>query len=154
MNLYSWARKWSIPKDAVDDLRLQMGLDPSQDIIRNVVAQNEADVQANERLQAARSGALLWRNNVGAMQDATGRVVRFGLANESKQMNKKIKSSDLIGITPIEILPQHIGKVIGQFTAIECKEPGWVFKATDHELAQRKFIELVISRGGSGCFKC
>ena len=50
------------------------------------------------RLEAAKQGILLWRNNVGAVKTSDGRMIRFGLANDSHKMNQHIKSSDLIGI--------------------------------------------------------
>ena len=154
INLYTWARKWNIPIEAVNDLRIQMGIDPSQghQLIDDHMAGTEAGVGARLRLQVAKAGGLLWRNNVGAMQDDNGRVVRFGLANESKAVNKKVKSSDYIGIIPTKVLPVHVGMVIGQFCAIETKEPGWKFKGTERELAQQKFLALVISRGGFAKF--
>lgn len=153
MNLYTWARKWGVSNDAVADLRLQMGIDPSQPMITDmVVPTSEAMVQSNARLKAAKSGDLLWRNNVGAMQDADGRVVRFGLANESKQVNAKVKSADLIGLTQRIIQPSDVGLIFGIFTAEETKAPGWVYKGTEREAAQKKFLELVISRGGIARF--
>lgn len=153
MNLFVWGRKWNIPTAAINDLRLQMGIDPSQQVPSDMVTPtNEGMVQANERLLMARAGGLFWRNNVGAMQDENGRVVRFGLANESKQVNEKVKSSDLIGITPVAITPEMVGVTIGQFTAVETKEPGWKYTGTPREVAQKKFIELVVSKGGSARF--
>ena len=151
MNLYKWATKWGIDPRAIADLRLQMGLDPSpQENWTDVMT--EAGVSQRERLAAAREGGVLWRNNVGAMQDDSGRVVRYGLANESKAVNQKVKSSDLIGITPRVIEPYMIGQIIGQFTARETKRPGWTFTGNDHELAQMKFIQLVVSMGGDARF--
>ena len=155
INLYTWARKWSIPDEAVNDLRLQMGLDPSQPtyVYRSRdMQQTEHDVGLQLRLDVAKQGGLLWRNNVGAMQDNTGRVVRFGLANESKAVNEKVKSSDFIGIIPTKVLPEHVGMIIGQFCAIETKKPGWKYSGTGREIAQTKFLALVISKGGFAKF--
>ena len=152
INLYTWARKWNIPVEAVNDLRIQMGIDPSQlyDTVPKIGS--EAAVGSRLRLQVAKQGGLLWRNNVGALQDKDGRFVRFGLANESAAVNKKVKSSDYIGIIPTTILPEHIGLVIGQFCAIEVKAPGWKYKGTERELAQQKYLALVTSRGGLARF--
>ncbi len=44
------------------------------------------------------------------------------MANDSAQLNAVFKSSDLIGITPVVIEPQDIGRAVGVFTAIECKD--------------------------------
>lgn len=153
VNLFVWARKWGIPEAAVNDLRLQMGIDPSQpNPDPHLNLQTETGLQAAYRLQFARTGGLLWRNNVGAMQDENGRVIRYGLANESKEINRKVKSSDLIGMHPVLITPEMVGSTIGQFVAIETKKPGWKYTGTEREVAQKKFIELVLSRGGWGQF--
>ena len=85
------------------------------------MSQSETVVQQQARLKLARIGSQMWRNNVGACVDDAGRLVRYGLANESSQMNRCIKSSDLIGITPVVVTPDMVGKTIGVFTALECK---------------------------------
>jgi len=114
---------------------------------------SEARQQSLVRLEAARRGILMFRNNVGALMDDRGVPVRYGLANESKQQNEVLKSADLIGITPRLIVAADVGKVIGQFTAREMKEEGWTFNPKDkHEVAQLAFIELVISKGGDASF--
>jgi hypothetical protein len=46
---------------------------------------------------------FVWRNNSGALQDKSGRVVRFG----------KVGSSDIIGLTRY-----------GRFVGVECKAKG------------------------------
>jgi hypothetical protein len=153
MNLFIWARKWHIHEDAVRDLALQMGIDPSQPQDYNLPPlKTEADVLKHRRMVLARAGGLAWRNNVGATTDANGNMVRFGLANESTSVNKKVKSSDLIGIQPVLVTHDMIGLTIGQFVAEECKRPGWKWSGNEHELAQRKFHELVISKGGVARF--
>jgi hypothetical protein len=99
--------------------------------------QTETDVQNLCRLEAQRLGAVLWRNNVGAMKDERGVPVRFGLANDSKRINEVLKSSDLIGI------------YLGRFVSIECKEPGWVYSAMrSHDAAQHAWLQLVRLHGG------
>lgn len=113
---------------------------------------SEATIQKKIRLAYANNGVTLWRNNVGACQDASGNFIRYGLANESKQMNDNIKSSDLIGIKPIVITQDMVGATIGQFVAIETKRPGWKYTGTDREKAQLKFIELVKRLGGDAGF--
>lgn len=153
INLYTWARKWGVGDDAIHDLRVQMGIDPSQRPVQHRdLLKTEAAVGSHTRLNVAKAGGLLWRNNVGAMQDASGNFIRFGLANESKAVNAKVKSSDYVGIMPILISPEHVGMTIGQFIAIETKEPGWKFSGNAREIAQRKYLELVVSRGGRGSF--
>lgn len=113
----------------------------------------EAAVQQRVQLELARRGALVYRNNVGACVDETGRMIRYGLANDSAQMNKVLKSSDLIGVVPVLIGPQHVGRTLGVFAAVEVKHPGWHLTPGDSRAhAQAKFIELVRSVGGIGGF--
>lgn len=104
------------------------------------------------RLEAAKQGIVLWRNNVGAVRTADGRFIRFGLANDSKRMNQYIKSSDLIGIRPVLIGPEHIGKTVGQFVAFEVKPQEWQYSGKEHEQAQKRFLELVSVKGGYATF--
>jgi hypothetical protein len=104
--------------------------------------QTEIDVQNLCRMRAQQLGAVLWRNNVGAMKDARGIPVRFGLANDSARLNEQLKSSDLIGM-----VPPH-----GRLLSVECKEPGWVWRATDHEIAQLNWLHEVRRYGGLSGF--
>jgi len=105
------------------------------------------------REEAARKGMRLWRNNCGAFQDATGRWVRYGLANDSKVLSAHIKSGDLIGIRPVLILPEHVGTVIGQFISRECKPAEWHFSPKDdREAAQEQWNMLVRALGGDAQF--
>lgn len=105
--------------------------------------------QQQIRLEAARQGTPLLRNNNGALLDTNGRMVRYGLGNDSKRLNEVFKSSDLIGIRPLLIRPEHVGKTIGQFFAVEVKKPGWSgTPRTKHELAQAAFGRWVIQHGG------
>lgn len=105
------------------------------------------------RLDAAYLGVDLWRNNSGAFQDETGRWVRYGLCNESAAQSKIVKSSDLIGITPVTITPDMVGQVIGVFTAIETKPTGWhLIPSDDRGLAQQKFHDIVKKAGGFAGF--
>ena len=105
------------------------------------------------RLQASKRGWRLWRNNVGAGVLKTGGFIRWGLANESAAMNNAVKSSDLIGIRPILITQEHVGKVIGQFVAIEVKHSMWKFNKKDNrEKAQKVFLDLINKLGGYAIF--
>lgn len=151
MNLYEWAAKWRVPLPALHELQQQMGMrpvtaDPAGD------GRSEANVQSRIRLEAAQKGLHLWRNNVGACVDENGNHIRYGLANDSKKLNRVIKSSDLIGLRPVLIGPHHVGQVIGQFVAREVKAGDWSYSGTDREQAQRRFIELVAANGGDAAF--
>ena len=153
MNLNEWVIKWGIPFEAVEDLRREFGtlnikttpLTPKSDL-------SEAAVQVNVRLEASNKGLRLWRNNLGAGYMQDGSFIRWGLANESTAMNRTIKSHDLIGIRPIRITEAHIGQLIGQFVSREIKPGYWNYSGNDHELAQLKWAELVISLGGDAGF--
>lgn len=105
------------------------------------------------RLAAAQLGVELWRNNVGVLRDENGRPVRYGLCNETAALNKEIKSSDYIGITPVLITPDMVGQVVGVFTAVETKTSGWhLTPGDDRGLAQQKFHDIVKKSGGFAGF--
>ena len=71
---------------------------------------------------------MLFRNNTGALEDATGRLVRYGLCDGS---------SDLIGIL----------RPSGTFVAIEVKASGAKTNKRRKEM-QDAFLALVRSFGG------
>ena len=150
MNLNQWAIKHGIPFNAVEDLRRMMGSINTDPIPQ--AGESEAAIQTRIRLEASRKGGRLWRNNVGAGLLEDGTFIRWGVANDSKQMNKMIKSSDLIGIKPILITHEHVGQTFGQFVAREVKPQSWRYGATEREQAQLKFLELVASLGGDAAF--
>jgi hypothetical protein len=121
--------------------------------VRAAEGLSEAAVQTNLRLEASRKGIRLWRNNVGVAHDPeAGTYVRYGLGNESTQMNRIIKSGDLIGIRPIKITPEYLGITIGQFVSREAKHGAWRYAGTEREVAQLNWIKLVTSLGGDACF--
>jgi len=100
----------------------------------------EKEVSARIRIEAAKIGCVLWRNNVGALLDCNGRMIRYGLANDSKRMNAVLKSSDLIGIW------------VGRFVSIEAKAPGWRYRGDARETAQLNWINLINANGGLAGF--
>ena len=113
----------------------------------------ETAVQQRIRLAAAHAGLQLFRNNSGACHDQTGRLIRYGLGNDSEQVNRRIKSPDLIGWTPIFVTPDMVGKVVAVFTGIECKASDWrPGKDRQREAAQQTFIDLVLAAGGKAGF--
>ena len=103
---------------------------------------SENEIQQLIRLEAAKYGVILWRNNSGVLEDVDGRPVRFGLANESRKLNLTFKSSDLIGV--------H--QVSGKFVAIECKPEGWKYKGDRREKAQKAFIDFLNAHGSIAGF--
>jgi hypothetical protein len=112
----------------------------------------EQDIQTAIRLAASKQGHVLWRNNSGVLRDERGVPVRFGLCNDSKQLNASVKSSDLIGIKQVLVTEDMVGTVIGVFWAVECKRSGWKYAGTEREVAQLRFIETVRGMGGQAQF--
>lgn len=146
--LEDWARQWGVSPEALADLtnRLTPETGPSR------AKGDEAKTINNVRVLASEHGWRVFRNNVGACYDQTGRFIRYGLANDSAQLNKALKSSDLIGIRPVVIDPTHLGRTLGQFVALECKRPDWKFSGTAREKAQQRFLTLISSLGGHARF--
>lgn len=154
MNLYEWAQAWGVPMVAIEDLRQRLGMvsfDEPHGRGRGPRT-SEAAVQAAVRLEAADKGLYLWRNNVGALLDKRGVPVRYGLCNDTAELNKNFKSGDLIGIRPVTVAPAHVGTVIGQFVSRECKKVGWNYAGDAHEQAQMNWAELVLRAGGDAAF--
>lgn len=116
------------------------------------MSDSESRIQSLVVLEATRLGVWPLRNNSGAFTDPTGRLVRYGLGNTSKQLNKVMKSSDLIGIEPVIITPEMVGYTIGRMWARECKAEGWHYTGTPREVAQKNFIDKINSLGGNAAF--
>jgi hypothetical protein len=131
------------------------------------VSKQESSVQQEIRADAPYQGAWMMRNNSGVAETEgckctkcghynppEGRPVRYGLGNDSKQLNERIKSSDLIGITPLIITPDMAGLTVGLFTAVEVKHGGWnrAKKLDPRETAQGEFITAVRQHHGLAGF--
>jgi len=132
----AWASKWGIPLAAMQELESMVGIAAQPKPDDDAPAGSESRQQSLVRLEASQKNIALFRNNVGALLDARNVPVRFGLANESKQMNQRLKSGDLIGIEPVLIAPWMVGMIIGRFISVEIKEETWHYTGTDHEVAQ------------------
>ena len=88
-----------------------------------MITRSEQNILNDCMIALSKAGATVWRNNTGALQDKTGRLVRYGLCKGS---------SDLIGICPD-----------GRFLAVEVKtSTGQVSRE------QVLFIDAVIAKGG------
>lgn len=138
--IIQWAARHAVPPHVLADLLAVMGAGvPDAPGSGQTAGQSEASVQNAVRMAAAkRYGARLFRNNSGVAVRDDGTPIRYGLCNESPQINRIMKSSDLIGIGPG-----------GQFWALECKAPGWKFRQSDaRAVAQLAFGKLVLSMGG------
>lgn len=154
MTLHQWAARWGVSLEAVADLQRTFGMEGDARIPSNapMAPHNETEVTAIVRLEASRKGLCVWRNNVGAMEDKSGRHVRFGLANDSAAINARVKSADLIGIRPVIVTSAHVGHTIGQFVSREAKAPGWMYTATPREEAQLRWANIVAGLGGDAAF--
>jgi len=155
MNLHQWAIKHGIPAAAVFELQNILGetvpVLPEYQLQHG--AKSEAFVQSLVKLRASQEGVKVTRNNVGALiPQGSKKPVRFGLFNESEQINELVKSSDLIGWRPVVITPEHVGTRIAQFWARECKEPAWIPGTDEREVAQGAFINMVNRDGGDAAF--
>lgn len=73
---------------------------------------SEQALQQRLRLALSRGATRLWRNNTGALRDANGQLVRYGLCPGS---------SDLIGYTSVVVTPEMVGQRLAVFCAIEVK---------------------------------
>ncbi len=119
---------------------------------------SEAWAQQRDRMTVARAGGMAWRNNVGATParcpdcNAPQRPVRYGLANDSHQLNQKIKSADLICSIPRLITLEMVGTTIAQFGSIESKRPGWTYSGTPREVAQAAWAALLLQQGAFAKF--
>ena len=152
-NIHEWAQRWGVSVEAVRDLQTTLGLyTPPLDPGDPGFGKSEAWAQSAVRLEASEKGIKLFRNNVGALKDERGRLVRYGLGNDSPAMNEILKSGDLIGWRPVVILPHHVGHTIAQFVSREVKAPGWQFTGKGREGPQLTWENLVNSGGGDAAF--
>jgi hypothetical protein len=147
--LTQWAVKHGVSQAALADL-IDMVTVPELSV--SISGQSEAAVQNNVRLEASLNGVKLSRNNVGACKDERGRLIRYGLDNESKSVNTRFKSSDLIGIRKLLITQSMVGSHVGQFVAREVKAGDWKWRGTDREVAQLRYLMWVLSMGGDASF--
>ena len=151
--IQQWAIKHGVPSLAYNEL-LALLKAPSEPVsLAKQAPMSEAAVQQRTTRAWSQAGGVLWRNNVGVASDQSGRPVRYGLANLSKRMNEQVKSSDLIGITPVEITPDMMGRTVGVFTAPECKHGGWRWgEDKRREVPQNAYHEIVRGLGGIAGF--
>lgn len=148
-DLTEWAARHGVAPAALADLAALLGAGARPDAS---AGGSETRVQSEVRLRAARVGVMLWRNNVGVLRDKRDVPVRFGLANDSKQLNERLKSGDLIGWRSVHITPAHVGQTIARFESYEVKESGWRYSGDPHEVAQARWAALVTAAGGVGRF--
>lgn len=153
-----WAAEHGVGMDAVQDLERRLGIGrvgiqpPHAGPAHIHQPGTEAHQQSLVRLEAARLGVRLFRNNSGALKDNAGRLVRFGLGNDSKQVNDVFKSPDLVGWRPRDITADMVGSRIAQVVLREMKPEDWTFSGDAHECAQLNFINLCVADGGDARF--
>lgn len=94
----------------------------------------EQQIQQAIRLALGRGDIRLWRNNTGTLYDRQGRPVTFGLCKGS---------SDLIGLRSVTIGPEHVGRTLAVFAALEVKSA--TGRPTPEQVA---FIDTVRELGG------
>lgn len=145
-SLIQWAQNWGVPPEALEDLCRSVINVHTED--EPGVNKSEAKVQSEVRLEAAQAGVYLFRNNVGAGKLESGNFVRFGLGNDSKQLNETLKSGDLIGLRRRLITQVDVGCYIGQFVSREIKRSDWKFSGTMEEQAQARWAALINLQGG------
>lgn len=148
MTFDEWLARWRLPEAAIDELA-RVVWDAATGTPNEG---SEAYVQSVVRLQAAKSGAHLWRNNVGAAEMKRGGYVRFGLANDSPKLNAVLKSADLIGWRPHVVVPDDVGKKVAIFLSVECKSPTWRPGSDPRYAAQLRWAEAVRRDGGDAQF--
>jgi hypothetical protein len=151
MQLETWALRHGVNLAALRELYVDV-LHLDYDGAPAHAGMSESAVQSRVRLEAARKGVLLWRNNVGVLEDKNGRPVRYGLCNDTPALNRALKSHDLVGLRPRLITAADVGKTIGQFVSREVKEGGWRYTGTPREVAQLAFAHLVNAHGGDAAF--
>jgi len=150
IEMKAWALRHHVSLDALAELSGMLGA-PTIAAAAEQGA-SEARVASRVRLAAPAAGMRLFRNNVGALQDDRGVPVRYGLANDTPQLNKALKSSDLIGWRRIVVSPEMVGRLVAQFVALETKHAGWRYTGDDRERAQYAWQALVAADGGYAKF--
>lgn len=148
MNIYEWASRWRVPGEALAELVSSVSHTPAAP----AEPRSEGYVQSIVRAEAPHHRVRLFRNNVGAGTLENGSFIRWGLANDSEDVNKVLKSSDLIGWGPLTITDRMVNTVINVPYARECKPEDWQWSATPRECAQLAFINMVNAAGGNACF--
>lgn len=148
IELQQWAVRHHVGEDALAELSAMLGSGGTEE-----TGASESNVQSRVRLAAAEQGCRLWRNNVGVLTDERGVPVRYGLANDTKKLNERLKSADLIGWRRVLVGPEMVGSVVAQFVSIECKREGWKFSPNnEREVAQQRWATLVTADGGFARF--
>lgn len=161
MTLDEWATRWGISAQALTELAA-LPLEPTVRVLAGDAS--ESNVQARVRLHAASQGVHLWRNNSGAgsvvdpsklcsrCAPLARSFIRWGLGNDSPNLNAVVKSADLIGWRPLVVTDGMVGHTVAQFVSRECKRQGWTYKGTPEETAQNRWHSMILAAGGDSAF--
>lgn len=149
LDLQQWAVRHSVSVQALAELSGLLGAPAAPS---STGGGSESRVQSLVRLAAPGKGLRLFRNNVGVLKNEEGVPVRYGLANDSKALNRQLKSSDLIGWRRLPISAAMVGSCVAQFATLECKPEGWTYRGDEHEAAQYRWLCLVAADGGYARF--
>lgn len=110
---------------------------------------SETEILQKCRVRASKLGIVLFRNNVGALEDKNGRWVKFGLADNSP---------DLIGWKSLKVTADMVGEKIAVFVGIEVKTPEGMKpkgkKQKEHFALQQDFVDAINNAGGIGKIIC
>lgn len=150
LDLNAWAAEFNIHPTAMAAFRHRLNMLDAE--LPESSVTTEAGLLRLARLEASKRGDLMMRNNVGAYETESEGWVRYGLMNDTKALNRVLKSSDGIGIHRLLITPAMVGTYVGQFDAKEFKKPGWRYTGTPREIAQQAFGLKVIAMGGRFSF--
>lgn len=149
VELQVWAVRHGVSAAALAELSGMLGADT---VPRETNGGSESRVQSLVRLAAPARGLRLFRNNVGVLKNINGVPVRYGLANDTKALNERLKSSDLIGWRRLPITAEMVGGCVAQFASFECKPAAWSYRGDEHEQAQQRWLGLVAADGGYARF--
>jgi len=158
MTYIEWAQRWPQAAQELRELQGYLTWPPAA----NCEDKSEAWAQQQDRMTIFKAGGAAWRNNVGATKPKLEAncpkcsfrfylnqpMVRYGLANDSMQLNAVMKSADLICIIPRHITPQMVGTTIGQFGSVEVKRQGWKYSENEHNAGQANWGALITRLGG------
>jgi hypothetical protein len=149
IELRQWALRHQVSPTALAELAAILGTNLPQPVANGG---SEARVQSEVRLAAPAKRMRLFRNNKGALPDARGVPVRFGLCNDNPAVGQRFRSADLVGWRSVTITPEMVGSDIAQFTSLECKPENWTWCGDKHEEAQSRWAALVTADGGYAKF--
>lgn len=111
------------------------------------MSKQEKSIQSSILLSLSGAGSTVWRNEtagawVGRPIHREGQTVTLAGAR-MLQAGLCVGSCDIIGVTPVTITPDMIGRTVGVFTAVEVKAAKGRVSAE-----QERFISAVKRAGG------